>query len=55
MLRNMGTVFPAGTSAFFNASESHVTLLHNREGHQRFQAILDQNDISDKLEEKEAP
>jgi hypothetical protein len=55
MLQNMGMEFPAGTNASFNASESQVVLVHNREGHQRFRAILDQNGLSVKVEDKAAP
>ncbi len=54
MLQNMGMEFPAGTNASFNASQGHVVLLHNREGHQRFRAILDQNGLSVKVEDNGA-
>ena len=55
MLQNMGMEFPEGTSASFNASDCTVTLTHKREGHQRFRAILDQNSLSVKVEDKGAP
>lgn len=55
MLQNMGMEFPAETNVSFNASEGHVVLVHHREGHQRFRAILDQNGLSVKVEDKAAP
>ena len=54
MLQNMGMEFPAGTNASFNASQGHVVLVHYREGHQRFRAILDHNGLSVKVEDEGA-
>lgn len=55
MLQNMGMDFPAGTTVSFDASQGHVVLVHQREGHQRFRAILEQNGLSVKVEDKVAP
>lgn len=46
MLEDLGLDFPAGCSAMFKASGCQVYLTHDRQGHQLFKKILDENGLA---------